>query len=210
MKKTKSILLFKPTCLYFIVTCFSLSLFTTSLKGQRNNFQTYSIEDGLPQAEVYCITQDKRGYLWIGTDGGGICRFDGINFKTFDKNNGFKGENVRSLIHDRKDRIWAGTKKQGIIIYDGNSLKNIGEKNGLKGSTIISLLEDKDGIIWAGTDDAGVNKITQIGKDSFKIEVFDITKGLSNNAVFDILQDKKGEIWLATYGGINVFHSTKD
>src|SRR4051812_31842562 len=65
--------------------------------SQRNNFQTYSLEQGLPQATIYCIIQDNRGYLWLGTDGGGLCRFDGINFKTYGKKEGFAGQNIRSL-----------------------------------------------------------------------------------------------------------------
>ena len=210
MEKIKRLFLFKQVFVFIIQLASSCFLLTNTVSAQRNNFQTYSLEEGLPQNTVYCITQDKRGYLWLGTDGGGICRFDGINFKTFDKSNGFKGDNVRSILHDSKGRIWAGTRKEGIILYDGLTLKNIGAKSGLKGSSVISLLEDKDGTIWAGTDDAGLNRITQIGKDSFNIKVIDETKGLSNNAVFDIHQDKNGRLWLATYGGINIVYITKD
>ena len=210
MIKIKYLFLFKQIFICYFLFTISFLLKTDSLFAQRNNFQTYSLEEGLPQATVYCITQDKRGYLWLGTDGGGVCRFDGINFKTFDRSNGFKGDNVRSILHDSKGRIWAGTAKEGIIIYDGLTLKNIGTKNGLKGSSIISLLEDKDGTVWAGTDDSGVNKIIQVNKDSFRIETIDEVKGLSNNAVFDIHQDRNGRLWLATFGGINVLTLSKD
>ena len=198
---------FSLSFLSVISICF---FFPFQVGAQRNNFQTYTIEDGLPQNTIYCITQDKRGYLWLGTDGGGVCNFDGIHFKTFDKRLGFKGDNVRSIMHDSKGRIWAGTKKEGIIIYDGLTFRTIGSKNGLKGSSILSLIEDKEGVIWAGTDDGGVNKIIQVSKDSFQIQVFDESKGLSNNSVFDIHQDRNGRIWLATYGGINILSPLKD
>lgn len=177
--------------------------------SQRNNFQTYSLEQGLPQATIYCIIQDNRGYLWLGTDGGGLCRFDGVNFKTYGKKEGFKGQSIRSLLQDHTGRIWVGTKDEGIIIYDGLKFTSIGKENGLAGSAVLCLLEDEQGTVWAGTDDGGVNKIVQ-EKDSFRIQVLDESKGLSNNSVFDIHKDKKGNIWLATFGGVNIISFEKD
>src|ERR1041385_470554 len=152
-------------------------LLPSSSFSQRNNFQTYSLEQGLPQATIYCIIQDNRGYLWLGTDGGGLCRFDGINFKTYGKKEGFAGQNIRSLLQDSKGRIWAGTKDEGIIIYDGLKFTTIGKQSGLAGTTILCLQEDKDGTVWAGTDDGGLNKITA-EKDSFKVKSINKNSGL--------------------------------
>ena len=177
--------------------------------AQRNNFQTYSLEQGLPQATIYCIIQDQRGYLWLGTDGGGLCRFDGNNFKTYGKKEGFAGQSIRTLMQDSKGRIWAGTKDEGIIIYDGLKFTTIGKQSGLAGTTILCLQEDKDGTVWAGTDDGGLNKITA-EKDSFKVKSINKNSGLSNESVFDIHKDKDGHLWLATLGGINVLTFNKD
>src|SRR6201993_1517710 len=195
------------TFIYYCLLFFTLSF---SLVAQRNNFQVYSIEQGLPQATIYCIAQDNNGYLWLGTEGGGLCRFDGINFKTFSKKEGFSGDIVRSLLLDKKGRLWAGTKDEGLIEYDGLKFKNISKKNGLSGTTVLSISEDKNGNIWAGTDDGGVNKVTQVSKDSFRVQVIDEHKGLSNNSVFNIHQDKEGHIWLATFGGLNIITLEKD
>jgi ligand-binding sensor domain-containing protein/very-short-patch-repair endonuclease/serine phosphatase RsbU (regulator of sigma subunit) len=195
-------------CLLPIACC----LLPTCLFSQRNNFQTYSLEQGLPQATIYCIIQDNRGYLWLGTDGGGLCRFDGIGFKTYGKKEGFRGQSIRSLIQDSKGRIWAGTKDEGIIVYDGLKFTSITKKNGLSGTAILCMYEDEKGTVWAGTDDGGLNKITPLSSgrgaggevDSFRIQVINQEKGLSNNSVFDIHKDKEGHIWLATLGGIDV------
>jgi len=194
-------------CLLFF---FTFCLVPASTYSQRNNFQHYSLKEGLPQSTIYCITQDQRGYLWFGTDGEGLCRFDGLNFKTFNKKNGFKGSTVRSILLDSKGRIWAGTKDNGIIVYDGIKFQNIGRPSGLNGSTVLSLLEDKDGTIWAGTDDAGLNKIIQVSRDSFRVKTIDQSKGLSSNSIFDIHQDKDGHLWLATFEGINVITLIRD
>ncbi len=192
---------FLPTVYRLLLTAYCL--LPTFSFSQHNNFQTYSIEQGLPNATIYSILQDKRGYLWIGTDGGGLCHFDGLNFKAFGKKERFKGQEIRSLLQDKKGRIWAGTKGEGIIIYDGLKFTSIGKKQGLSGSAILCLMEDENGTIWAGTDDGGLNKITHT-KDSLKIEVIDESKGLSSNSIFNIYKDKKDRIWLATFGGVNI------
>ncbi|HTA61848.1 MAG TPA: two-component regulator propeller domain-containing protein [Bacteroidia bacterium] len=194
----------------FIYYCLLFFTFSIPLFAQRNNFQVYSIEQGLPQATIYCITQDHNGYLWLGTEGGGLCRFDGITFKTFSKKEGFSGDIVRSLLLDKKGRLWAGTKDEGLILYDGLKFKNISKKNGLSGTTVLSIVEDEKGNIWAGTDDGGVNKVTELSKDSFRVQIIDEHKGLSNNSVFNIHQDKAGHIWLATFGGLNIITPEKD
>jgi len=193
-------------CLFLLAVYF---LLPTTAFSQRNNFQTYSLEDGLPQATIYCIIQDARGYIWLGTDGGGLCRFDGVNFKTYGKKEGFKGRNIRSLIQDSQGRIWAGTKDEGIIIYDGKKFIPLGKENGLAGSAVLCMLEDENGTVWAGTDDGGLNKIIS-HKDSFEIQVFDEDIGLSNNSVLNIHKDAQGNIWLATLGGVNIISITKD
>lgn len=210
MKKTNNI--FFMCLLSFVSFNFFIVIFFSSFSAfsQRNNFQNFSIESGLPQSTIYCIIQDNRGYLWLGLDGGGLCRFDGNRFKTFNKKNGFSGESVRSLLEDSKGRIWAGTKDEGIIVYDGYKFKNIGKNCGLVCNTVLSLIEDKNGTIWAGTDDAGLIKIIEIKKDSFRIEKIDMEKGLSNNSVFKIHQDKEGHLWLATFGGLNIVTILKD
>ena len=199
----------KKLFLYIFLISILISQYSYPVFSQRNNFQTYSIEQGLPQATIYCIIQDNRGYLWLGTDGGGLCRFDGIHFKTYGKKEGFRGDIVRSLLQDRKGRIWAGTKDEGIIIYDGLKFTTIGKKNGLVGTTVLCMTEDKNGTVWAGTDDGGLNKIIP-QKDSFRIQVIDESKGLSNNSIFDIHIDNDKHIWLATYGGVNVISLEKD
>lgn len=183
--------------------------------AQRNNFQAYSLDQGLPQATIYCIVQDRFGYLWLGTDGGGLCRFDGIQFRNFGKKEGFTGQSVRSMLIDRVGNLWIGTKDEGIIIYDGHTFKNLKSGQGLSGSAILALEEDKDGKIWAGTDDGGVNIISPPGvhsfkKDTFLIKLLNEDNGLSSNSVLGIHKDRHNNMWLATFGGVNVLVPQKD
>src|SRR5262245_9330173 len=48
--------------------------------------RTWSVEQGLPQANVRSMAQTPDGYLWLATDGG-VARFDGAEFTVFDSGN---------------------------------------------------------------------------------------------------------------------------
>ena len=50
--------------------------------SQQYNFRNFTVRDGVAQSQVYALLQDHRGYLWMGTRGGGITRFDGLQFVT--------------------------------------------------------------------------------------------------------------------------------
>ena len=50
--------------------------------GKNIRFEQVSLEEGLSQSVVNVILQDKKGFLWVGTDDG-LNRYDGYNFKIF-------------------------------------------------------------------------------------------------------------------------------
>lgn len=179
---------------------------TASVSAQEYFFRSYSLEEGLPQSSVYCTIEDKRGEMWIGTDGTGICRFNGVDAIVMDKNNGLSGNIVRSIFEDSKGNIWIGTDN-GIDKYDGYTLLSFSTTD-ISETTVLAINEDKSGNIWVGTNTKGLFKITE--KDSLIIRNYTIDDGLSNVFVFDIDIDNKDRIWLSLIGGINVFDANAE
>ena len=78
----------------------------------------WSIQQGLPQISVQAVTQDRQGYIWVGTQAG-LARFDGVRFTTFVPENtpALPGIWMRSLMADAAGRVWIGTYK-GLVVYD--------------------------------------------------------------------------------------------
>ncbi|MCB0410217.1 MAG: hypothetical protein KDD29_08350, partial [Flavobacteriales bacterium] len=59
------------------VLLLALLTITSTFYAQKNNFNLYTVKNGLPQNTVFKVFQDSKGYLWLGTDGGGVAKFDG-------------------------------------------------------------------------------------------------------------------------------------
>ena len=64
--------------------------------SQRYSLLNYSTENGLPQSQVTCLTQDSDGYLWIGTLGG-LARFNGKDFHTYSTENGLLNNRIKTI-----------------------------------------------------------------------------------------------------------------
>ena len=63
--------------------------------------------DGLPGSQVWVITQDHAGYIWLGTNQG-LVRFDGVRFVSGPQL-GFAGlpeRSVRGLLVSRDGSLW--------------------------------------------------------------------------------------------------------
>ncbi|WP_367390328.1 two-component regulator propeller domain-containing protein [Lewinella sp. LCG006] len=103
---------------FFLCSCCFVAL------AQPRRVQTYSVSDGLAQSQVYALLADSRGFLWAGTQGGGLSRFDGQKFKTFADAEGLLGNNVAALWEDARGQIWVGTEG-GLSVYDGTTFQEI-------------------------------------------------------------------------------------
>jgi diguanylate cyclase (GGDEF)-like protein len=81
--------------------------------------ERWTAEDGLPQITVLTLAQDRRGYLWVGTQNG-IARFDGRRFNTFNRaNTGLDLTMPTSSLADAEGTIWFGTPRGLLRQRDG-------------------------------------------------------------------------------------------
>ena len=95
----------KKIFLFLLFILSNLSL-PQILSGQQFNFQNYSVNEGLAQSQVYAMIEDRYGYIWLGTQGGGVCRFDGKNFTQYSTRHGLVNNYVESLFEDKDGNIW--------------------------------------------------------------------------------------------------------
>lgn len=97
-----------------------LLLVGTNLLAQSIYFKSYQTNEGLSNNSVTCITQDKEGFLWLGSRNG-LNRFDGNRFKIFRHNaadsTSIGSSSILSLLTDKRGIMWVGTTR-GTYKYD--------------------------------------------------------------------------------------------
>lgn len=169
--------------------------------AQTYNFKNYNTEQGLPQSQVLSIFQDYKGYIWFGTNGGGVGKYDGNKFSTISENEGLINNVVYSITENSKNELLLGTMK-GLCVYNGLTFKNFNEKQGLKNSYIFKLQKDGDKT-WIGTM-AGVYIF-----ENEKIKHFNQDTILNNSSVYSIFIDNNKNVWFGTIQNGVVFLDTK-
>ncbi len=159
------------------------------------SFSNYTTAQGLSNNNVSSISQGSKGYLWFGTSGGGVSRYDGTSFSNFTRAQGLANNNIGCIIQDKKGDLWFGTNGGGVSRYDGNSFSNFTTAQGLANNYVRSIIQDNKGDLWFGTIGGGVSRYNG---NSFSN--FTIAQGLAENNVLSICQDKKGVLWFGTSG----------
>ena len=84
--------------------------------AQAYGYTHYDISDGLAGSTVYCITQDRDGFIWTGTETG-VSRFDGTHFKNFTAEDGLPDVEILNLFSDSKGRVWMAPFSHSICYY---------------------------------------------------------------------------------------------
>lgn len=161
--------------------------------GQQYNFDQLSVADGLPQSQVFALEEDQRGRIWMGTQGGGVCSFDGVGFQTISTQEGLPDGYVNALLQSQEGPLYIGTRT-GLSRYNGRQLTAIGFPK--ESTHVLSLHQTPEGDIWIGSN-SGLFQLQGDSARGFAPQLFG-----DGVLIEDILTDQKGRQWVATNMGI--------
>ncbi|MEM9329332.1 MAG: two-component regulator propeller domain-containing protein, partial [Bacteroidota bacterium] len=182
----------------FLIHSF-LSLFGQPLQFR---FHTYPPTGDLESNIIYCINEDRMGFIWLGTNNG-LYRFDGIDFKRYARSIFTANVDVNDILVDKHGDLWIGGVN-GLWHMDRGTeqITSIWEEISLPPSIVTSLAAHRDGSIWVGTHE-GLYQLDPVGHQLIAVYRAD-TMGLSSDDVFDLHVDREGSLWVATAaGGLN-------
>ncbi len=111
----------------------------------------YSTREGLPPGEAGPLYQDPSGKLWIGTLGGGLCRFDGNRFSLLSEKDGLASGMIYTLGGGADGDLWVGTDRGLNHLRDGKIDQTLTTRDGLPGDDVRCLVRDGEGSLWVGT-----------------------------------------------------------
>lgn len=94
-----------------------------SSRSQEYSYTHYDISDGLAGSMVYCITQDKDGFIWLGT-ATGVSRFDGTHFRNYTAVDGLPDVEILEMFGDSRGRVWMAPFGKSICYYYKGRIHN--------------------------------------------------------------------------------------
>lgn len=160
------------------------------LQGQQPAFRHFGLRDGLPQSQVTTLLEDHAGFIWLGTETGGVARMSASGIKPFGAAEGLKARLVYAMIEDRRGGIWIGSE-EGISCIRGNAVTNFGPRDGLPAASTLALCLDGDGHLLAGSH-AGLFRLQ--GRRFVQVP---LPPPFQGQPIRFMARDKAGGIWLA-------------
>ncbi len=182
--------------LYFLTTIGSPVSAQKQNNIDLNRLVHIGMEQGLSSNKINCILQDKKGFMWFGTDYG-LNRFDGYNFKVFtkikDDSLSLTDNDIRCITQDAAGNIWIGTL-HGLNVMDYKTgkisrfISKIKSDPFWKYDINITALSADDSSVWIGTDGGGLIEY-KIFKQELKkyVKAINETDSLTNNFVINSL-----------------------
>jgi signal transduction histidine kinase/ligand-binding sensor domain-containing protein/DNA-binding response OmpR family regulator len=159
-------------------------------------FTHYYNQKGKPYTlsnnHLYFLLKDDNNNIWIGTEGGGVNRFEPstkrfYSYQVNDKKTGSISNNdIHNIFMDSHKNIWICTQ-DGLNKYNKstNSFQVYSKNNGFASNVFKQMVEDKNGNLWIVTE-TGVSCFNPV---TMQVKNFDEGDGVFANTVIYKVND---------------------
>ena len=154
----------------------------------------------IPSKEVYSITGDKEGNLWLSGNRGLSHVRDRRLVETFPWSALGRDQQAKVVLSDpERGGLWLAFWKDGGVLYfnDGHVRASYSADNGLAKGKMASIRFDANGALWAASQEGGMSRI----KDG-RITTLTTKNGLPCSAVHWSIEDNDHAVWLYTGCGL--------
>ena len=163
---------------------------------------------------VYCLYQDKRKNIWVGTLSAGLDKFD-LKTEEFthfshdpNEETTLSDNTVFAIQEDLFGRLWVGTEHGGLNLYNRESghfkrfMHNENDDYSLSQNSVQGIDLDQEGNLWVSTYAGGLSILLKRQSPFIHYEnIPSKSNSLSNNNILGMLLDSKNRFWVATDGG---------
>jgi two-component system sensor histidine kinase ChiS len=174
--------------------------------------------NSLSDSFVQAILEDSSGAVWIGTNIGGLNRFDreSEQFTHFQNDpqdpRSLSDNDVTTIYQESSGVLWVGTVGGGLNRFDPQTQdftryqNDPNDPQSLAGNLVASIHEGRSGVLWVATG-AGLCAFDRESETfvTYQNDPDDPTS-LGGNVVQVIYEDRRGVLWIGTNaGGLNRF-----
>ncbi|MDP9050872.1 MAG: histidine kinase, partial [Acidobacteriota bacterium] len=163
---------------------------------------TYAAGRTLPGSQIETIFEDRRGSVWIGTNGG-IARWRNGGMESIPVG-GAPTAAVLSIFEDRDGDVWIGTEISGVMELRDSTFEIIGTAQGLAEEATTSVVQNAKGDLWVGTNGGGLSRIGGIG-----VHTYTSKSGLASDTVLALANGRgdRADLWVGTPDGLNLLRN---
>jgi ligand-binding sensor domain-containing protein len=144
---------------------------------------------------VHCITVDRKGRVWFGTNGGAYV-YDGTTLTNISERDGLPNNAVSGILEDKSGNMWFGTVHGGISRFDGKNFTNFTQQGVIEGKETWCMHEGSSGNLWFSAKRSPLYRYDGTAFTKLK-EQEEIT-----SLAFTILEDSRGRLWLSGTNGL--------
>src|SRR5437867_476009 len=169
--------------------------FTTSGGLVRYNGVRLTVFDkrnsrGLNSNRFTTLFEDRRGCLWIGTEDGGMTRYEGGAFTTYTTADGLPGNWVMAVRDDQEGNLWILTDR-GIVQRKNERFIPYKLNDGSPLDLYAFREQGRGGISFY--DSAGLHRLVQ-----GHYLTYTPSHGLPSLKITSAFEDQRGDLWIGT------------
>lgn len=170
----------------------------------------------IPNNVVNCMLLDRKGYLWLGTAGSDVVRFDPIKEK-FEKPVTSGAKTILALCMDNSGMIWAGRTGGSIMKINPDDLSVATDKRyndlyaKLPHATVTALYMDKSKTMWYGSWDKILYRYNFIPDCETMYQNMKGKNQFTNDEILCFTEDKDGWLWMGgRNSGLHIFNKREN
>lgn len=176
-----------------------------------------SIKNSIPENYVMSLFESSDGTFWVGTWGGGLCKYDPVHESFLKIETKFgKDKYVQCIAEDGQKNLWFGTLNGGLFRYNykSNDIYNYNSDADspiqLLNNNVTTLAINSDNTLWIGTWGSGFSYIDE-QKRTIKHFVRNSDKNpFSNNNIWFIEKESDNKILVSSDYGVDLYDPQKD
>lgn len=149
------------------------------------------INEQLSNIPIYDIFPDKKGNVWIATEGNGLFHYrpDGKVYSEIMLGRLLAGT-ISKVMTTKSGKLMVGTSEGLFIQSNAGAFRLI---PGTSAFQINDFIEDEGGFLWIGTEQG----LVRMQLATWQLEVFTEEDGLPGNQISAVIQDHEGSIWMS-------------